>query len=64
MTNSEQIISLLSKSYFYEEFTFSDLVFTKKDVGDLEFSDTVVKFNDNLLFKIRGTVCHELSYAC
>lgn len=50
MTNSEQIISLLSKSYFYEEFTFSDLVFTKKDVGDLEFSDTVVKFNDNLLF--------------
>ena len=49
MTNSEKIINMLSKSYFYDEFTYSDLVFTKAKVGELEFSDTVVKFNQALL---------------
>lgn len=49
MTNSEKIVSLLSQGCFYSEFTYNDLVFTKTGVGDLEFSDTVIKFNDRLL---------------
>lgn len=49
MTNSEKIVSLLSQGYFYSEFTYNDLVFTITGVGDLEFSDTVIKFNDRLL---------------